>query len=261
MPLFCLGSRLAASLGSRPWQLMATAARSSARLVALLHGFGLNSSKLADQQPKAVIATLRVEYYKLAKERHPDLAPPERKAEASERFAQLQNDFSEAIKLLEAGVNPRLLSSMGGAQPGARKMYAPPPYAAYGHGEPFQHLKQEEFDLKTRIKGHTIFWSSLFLFFCFFREFLVLSAGSTFAWSPPKELNVFRIRRYSDDWSKDNEAKKQADDEAAISPTKPKKGADFKETKTERRVSDFYQKRGISNVRRKTEPRGFGPSL
>lgn len=245
--------------------LMAAAATRNARLMALLHGFGLNSAKLADQQPKAVMATLRAEYYRLAKERHPDRVPEEQKAEASERFVQLQNDFSEAVKLLEAGIQPWRLPPMGGMQPGpGRKMYAPPSYGGYGYGQGhnFQHLEPQEFDTKTRIKGHVVVWSSLFVFFCFFREFLVWSAGSTGAWNPPKELSLLKIRRYRDDWVEEKDTKKKEEEEAAKAALREKqKKAAFQAKKTDRSVGDFYQKRGISNVRRKTEPRGLGPSL
>merc|ERR1712224_529239 len=61
-------------------------------------------------------------------------------------------------------------------------------------------VMRQEFDTKTRIKGNLIFWTGFFSFLCFMREFLVWSAGSTYAWSRPADLNPFWIRRFQNDW-------------------------------------------------------------
>merc|ERR1719188_1932082 len=79
-----------------------------------------------------------------------------------------------------------------------------------GHGKPFRHTEPQTFDLETRVKGHVILWSSLFVFLMGFREFLVWSAGSSYAWTRPQKTNEFYVRRYSDEWQKDKEEAMQA---------------------------------------------------
>lgn len=234
--------------------------RHSVRLVALLNGFGLNAADFSNQPPKAVAAVLRKEYYKLAKERHPDVVPDNQKADAAKRFVRLQSDFSEAVKLLEAGIVPRMPAASSSAGPAnySGQMHAPPSaWQSYDQGSNGS-LRTEEFDLKTRMKGRAVFWSGLFFFFIFMREFLVWSAGQGFAWTAPKDANIFWIRRLKDEWAED--AKKAQDTVAATKPApkKEKEPAGKKSEKATRNVSEFYQKRGISSVRRKTEPRGCG---
>lgn len=206
------------------------------------------------------ISTVRAAYYRLAKEQHPDRAPEAHKEEASKCFMRLRNDFEEAITLMEQGIRPK---GAGGAttgswqhqQPGARPAYNPPVWEE-GH-QPFQHRAVQKFDLYTRVKGNLIFWSGLFVFLTGFREFLVWSAGSCYAWSSPSDLNPFWVRRFKDEWTEES-----AKERVAKKTPEPEKPEVQKErARRDRGVSNFYQKRGISNVRRKTEPRGLGTSL
>jgi len=227
----------------------------------LIRGFGLCPTELAKEEPKAAIAALKVAWKHLAKEQHPDVAPEEKKVEAAQRFVQLQSQLEEAVGLLDAGIRPGQAFS-GVAYPHwqqqrsddtARPTYTPPAWDKAP--QPFQHREQPKFDLQTRIKGHFVLWTSLFLFLTGFREFLVWSAGSTYAWSPPSDFNPFWVRRFQDSWHQDHKEKEAA-------PKKPELAKVIAErAKTKRDVPTFYQKRGISTAKRKTEPRGLGTSL
>ncbi|CAE8627631.1 unnamed protein product [Polarella glacialis] len=239
-----------------------------ARLGMLLRRFGLCPVELARQEPKVAVSVLKAAYYSKAKEAHPDYAPEEDKDAAAQRFVELNSEFAEAVKMLEAGVVPASWASGsssssssspsgvggGGAhnwQAGYRPGFHSAPWP--GGGKPFQHSEPPQFDLYTRAKGHLIVWSSLFVFLTLFREFLVGTAGSTWSWSPPNTINPFWVRRFKDEWGSEAQVKQISQDAQVPKPPKPEKV--YRDTPT------FYQKRGISNVRRKYEPRGFGPSL
>lgn len=244
-----------------------------ARLASLLLRFNLSHAPRADAavQGGNLVADLKAEYLRLAKECHPDRAPDERKREAAEGFMQLQQEFEEAMKLLEAGVRPSAWnygpeSSTYSAPVGAQRWtptssgveftaprYEPPPWSEL-HRPYREQPKQEEFSLMTRIKGHMALWGGLFIFFSALREFLVWSAGSTFAWQPPANLNPFWIRRFDDKWSEaPKEHRKSLEEMAPI-----KRKMSMQPTTIDRGVDDFYKKRGVSNVRRDYQPRGCG---
>mmetsp|Transcript_56097 Transcript_56097/g.121345 ORF Transcript_56097/g.121345 Transcript_56097/m.121345 type:complete len:239 (+) Transcript_56097:71-787(+) len=224
------------------------------RLAALLHRFGISAIELAHQEPKATVALLRSRYYQLAKESHPDRAPMARKVEANETFTRLNEDFEEAVKLLEGGVLP--LAARGdstGAGSQATQKYRPEMYQT----RVWTPTPKMEFDLKTRVKGHLVFWSGLFVFLSLLREFLVYSAGHGFAYRPPADYNVFWIRRFSNTWSLE-EQKHRETKQAEEVDKKVKAKAVAVEIPKERRVDDFYLKRGISNSRKRYSPRGSG---
>lgn len=228
------------------------------RLSVLLRNFGLSPKDLVNKEAKVVIPLLRSEYYRLAKEQHPDLAPDDLKVEAARRFTRLRSDFEEASNLLEAGIRPWESSTTGSTDSKTRFVYQQPWHKS--KEQPWEDpWTQPKFDLKTRIKGHLYFWSGLLIFLTFFREFLVFSAGSCYAWSLPKTINPFWVRRFKDEWNDSadevtEEKKKKALEDEQQPPT-------YAPVKKYRDVDNFYQKRGISNVRKKYEPRGLGPSL
>mmetsp|Transcript_75530 Transcript_75530/g.149300 ORF Transcript_75530/g.149300 Transcript_75530/m.149300 type:complete len:241 (-) Transcript_75530:58-780(-) len=233
----------------------------SVRLTTLLRGFGLCAQEFAATQPKAVIAAVRTEYHRLAKEQHPDHVPEVQKAEATKRFIQLQGNFEEVVKLLEAGVRPAgtVASSAesSGGSTGAR--YVHPQYVWPTHvHQAYEDSKPQEFSLMTRVKGASIILGSLVGFFFGLREFLVWSAGTTFAWNPPQNSGSL-FRRFRDDWASEvkQTIAQQKEQEAVKAKVLEKKAP----AKKERGVDEFYQKRGIRNEKRKTQPRGLGPSL
>jgi len=137
-----------------------------------------------------------------------DHAPPEKQAAYHERFIVLKSNFEEASGLLSEGVHPwlRVKSSpkatgaTTGAGPADRENYNPPAWEHNYAGNYEPPKEKPEFDLVTRTKGHFVLWGGLLLFLTFLREFLVWSAGSTYAWNAPKNLNPFSIRRYRDGW-------------------------------------------------------------
>eukprot|EP00405_Crypthecodinium_cohnii_P008680 CAMPEP_0206427590 /NCGR_PEP_ID=MMETSP0324_2-20121206/5131_1 /ASSEMBLY_ACC=CAM_ASM_000836 /TAXON_ID=2866 /ORGANISM="Crypthecodinium cohnii, Strain Seligo" /LENGTH=235 /DNA_ID=CAMNT_0053892899 /DNA_START=332 /DNA_END=1040 /DNA_ORIENTATION=- len=225
------------------------------RLAVLLRSFGLSPAELAKQEPKAAITALRTRYKQLAKEQHPDVAPEGMKEQAAEKFVLLQGHFEEAVETPGGGNSTwgaHLLAvthSLGRGKADLHRAFLD------GARQPFQHQAEPQFDTKTRVKGHVVLWSSLFLFLAGMREFMVWSAGSTYAWKPPTDLNPFWVRRFADEWHDTHKQKV----ETPKAPPKP--AVQELRRKQDRGVSTFYQKRGISNARRKTEPRGLGPSL
>jgi len=206
------------------------------------------------------MSALKSAYRDRAKEQHPDRAPDAEKAEASQKFVQLNSDFDEALKLLEAGVRPVAGWTSPSSQYGsaAGEAHAGPTWQHPQHfsARPFVHSQPPQFDTYTRVKGHLIVWSSLFVFLTCFREFLVGTAGSTWAWTPSSSLNPFWVRRFKDEWASEVQEKKK-EDKAKDAERRKKQLPQ----KTERGVPSFYQKRGISNVRKQYSPRGHGPSL
>lgn len=223
------------------------------RLALLLRNFGLTPADMArahGADPKETISEVKAAFHRLAKEEHPDLAPDEGKDKAADRFVQLRGDFEEAIKLLENGVRPVVLGSDHPSWQqqarGPRPMYKP---VQNMRQEYFQHRKEQQFDMQTRVKGNFLFWGGLTLFLMGMREFLVWSAGSCYAWSAPSGADPFYIRRFQGTW--DNEAKVKVKEDQAQEEAKPKYVAP-----KERGLDNFYQKRGISNKRRQTQPRG-----
>eukprot|EP00440_Ansanella_granifera_P010530 gb/GFBE01011423.1/.p1 GENE.gb/GFBE01011423.1/~~gb/GFBE01011423.1/.p1 ORF type:complete len:246 (+),score=41.01 gb/GFBE01011423.1/:1-738(+) len=237
------------------------------RLAALLRGFGLCPTELSKQESKLALAALKTAYRDRAKEQHPDRAPDDQKAAAQERFVQLNTEFDEALKLLQAGVVPIAgwtpTVSPGGSGPRAGPAWQSPhfrpggadPWAA--NSKPFVHSEPQQFDTYTRVKGHLIVWSSLFVFLSLMREFLVGCAGSTWAWSSPNSLNPFWVRRFKDEWA--HEA--QANQKEEVKKQEVRRKQQMQPQKQDRGVPSFYQKRGISNVRKQYSPRGHGPSL
>eukprot|EP00930_Biecheleria_cincta_P089312 TRINITY_DN78594_c0_g1_i1.p1 TRINITY_DN78594_c0_g1~~TRINITY_DN78594_c0_g1_i1.p1 ORF type:complete len:257 (+),score=49.58 TRINITY_DN78594_c0_g1_i1:102-872(+) len=249
--------------------LMMSAGVRGVRLATLLRSFGLCPRELSQQEPKLALACLKAAYRDKAKEEHPDRAPDEEKSAAQERFVRLNNEFAEALKLIEAGVVPVSGWSAPDAYDAAGGHRAAHPawqHPGFQPGHPmnarvFKHSEPPQFDTYTRVKGHLILWSSLFVFFTILREFLVGTAGGTWAWRAPNTLNPFYIRRFEDEWMEDAQAKRRADEEAKRNREEKLAKEGMKPEKVERGVPSFYQKRGISNVRRKYEPRGLGPSL
>lgn len=229
-------------------------ARQGLRLTSLIRRLGLSPHDFAKQDTKMAVTAVKAQYFELAKERHPDRAPNERKEEAKEHFVQLNEIFEETVQLLEHGVRPafgeteQVFWQQPGLHPGG-----PSPFESMQRQRVFQHKPKQEFDLKTRIKGNLIFWSGLFIFLSGFREFLVWSAGSTYAWSSPRDSNIFWVRRFQDGWTDGKEKEKQP----VVMTPKVQQLAQ----KKDRDIDSFYQKRGISNIRRKTEPRGLGRSI
>jgi len=233
------------------------------RLTALLRNFGLCPVTLAKEDKQAAITAVKAAYRRLAKEQHPDTASDRLKGEASQRFAALHNDFQEALQLLEADVTPSVgsyPSSASWRQQTSTRSNIHDTWRGYTEAPAFQHRKPLEFDLKTRVKGNVIFWSSLFMFFCGLREFLVWSAGSCYAWSRPSDANPFWVRRFKDEWLDNHDKEEHAKATAPMPDAQVQKIKEVTERKT-RNIDNFYVKRGISNVRRKTQPRGWGPSL
>mmetsp|Transcript_116630 Transcript_116630/g.249372 ORF Transcript_116630/g.249372 Transcript_116630/m.249372 type:complete len:247 (-) Transcript_116630:16-756(-) len=239
--------------------------RGGPRLAVLLKGFGLSPVELAGKESKEAVVTLRSHYYQLAKELHPDRASPERKADASEKFAALTNDFDEALGLLEAGVRPWVPDASPGSyahgqEVGSAERWRYNPQQVWQERErPFVHRQAPVFDTKTRVKGHLIVWSGLFFFCCFMREFLVWSAGSYFAWSMPQSMNIFWVRRFQDEWTDTAKADRERQPSAEEVATKLKVAKIAQ--KKDRGLDNFYQKRHISNTRKHYEPRGLGRSL
>jgi len=236
------------------------------RLATLLRGFGLCPRELSQQEPKLALARLKAAYRDKAKEEHPDRAPTQEQSAAQERFIRMNDEYAEALKLIEAGVvpvsgwsAPDAHDATAGHHPGWQQSGFQPGHPLHA-SRVFKHSEPPQFDTYTRVKGHLVLWSSLFVFFTFLREFLVGSAGGTWMWCAPSSLNPFYIRRFKDEWMEDAQTKRQADEEAKRQREK-KLAKDASNRKVERGVPSFYQKRGISNVRKKYEPRGLGPSL
>eukprot|EP00927_Polykrikos_kofoidii_P010039 TRINITY_DN14237_c0_g1_i1.p1 TRINITY_DN14237_c0_g1~~TRINITY_DN14237_c0_g1_i1.p1 ORF type:complete len:249 (-),score=49.87 TRINITY_DN14237_c0_g1_i1:79-825(-) len=244
------------------------AGNNSVRLASLLRRFGLAPMEFVKQETRPAVQSLRSSYHRLAQEQHPDKAPEAKRDEAAERFKQLNMDYDEAVKLLEAGVRPAFGTPVAGAArinlhtqmgtPGsggaAAYMYGPQPWNPNGRpsSEPAQ------FDLKTRVKGNLIFWTGFVSFLFLAREFLVWSAGSCFAWSRPADWNPFWIRRFQDEWAdEERKHRKKVEDEGGVGAAVKRKMSIEPERK-DRGVDPFYQKRGISNVRREHHPRGWG---
>lgn len=241
--------------------MVSTLASRSTRLALLLRGFGLCPTQVAREEHKATITNLKSAYKRLAKEKHPDRVPADEQIMANQVFSDLQTDFEETVSLLQTGVRPaqnldaysqRWSPSWSGDLKSATRVHWTPQPA-----EEFKHREPPEFDIFTRVKGTLVFCTSLYFFLSGFREFLVWSAGSTYAWSrPPVDLNPFWVRRYRDDWVSHQvqvvEAQKSVPRNEKVEAIQQKKSRD---------VPSFYQRRGISNVRKKTQPRGFGESL
>jgi len=222
------------------------------RLATLLRGFGLCPVEISKQESKSAVSRLKAAYREKAKVQHPDLASPEKEEEAQQNFAKLSTEYDEALTLLEAGVSPVMINSAS-FDPTSHTAEAHPAFRHHAHwagARASRHVYEpQQFDTYTRVKGHLIVWSSLFVFMTCLREFLVGFAGSTWAWQPPSSLNPFWVRRYNDDWnSQEAETKKPEGEKAAKkSPAEP--------PVKERKVSEFYQKRRISNVRREMPQR------
>lgn len=238
----------------------------------LLRGFDLPRETLASQDAKELMASVKVEYLRRAKQQHPDLVPDERKALAEDQFKVLHEEFSEATKLLEDGVVVRHLpSAMNGHSgemsggPGVTMrypMHAHPSTMDFQAGPRYPVHKQPQFDTITNLRCHAIFWSGLMLFLMGLREFLVWSAGSTYAWSRPANLNPFWIRRFQDDWTgrakEDRKPKVDKNSAEAIRKAKYQKKMSELEAKRDRGLDEFYQKRHISNRKQKYSVRGQG---
>jgi len=217
------------------------------RLAKLLRGLGIEHSDIAQHDSKSMVAKVRTAYYQRAKEEHPDLAPQEQKAEAGKAFVKLHQDFKDAVKLLEDGVKPYL----GGSSPESFHQHTYM-YEAVDFSERFGQKRPQQFDTKTRIKGHLIFWSSLVSFMVFMREFLVWSAGSTYSWYRPPDLNPFSLRRYQPqgEWKglekcAPKEEKETTKSQAEQKPA-PKKDVD-----------PFYAKRGVGTANKGKRPSGY----
>lgn len=231
---------------------------------------------MASADRREIIASVKQEYFRRAKEQHPDLVPDEQKAEASTRFNLLHEDFTETTELLEQGVQPRAVEGTREAVERAENMYGgsirQPMYrypnqaeaAAYSEGPRWPAPSGPVFDTYTRVKCNIIFWSGLFCFMTFMREFLVWSAGSTYAWSPPADLNPFWIRRFQNDWVKDSAKDRNAPPEKTqgTRANEVKKKAEAKVKKLaatqDRKLDDFYKKRHIRDVKTRYTPRGSG---
>ncbi|OLP79259.1 Cell growth-regulating nucleolar protein [Symbiodinium microadriaticum] len=230
------------------------------RLSTLLRGFGLCPVEISKQESKSAISFLKAAYRDKAKEQHPDLAPRDEQAEAEKKFVKLSTEFNEAVKLLEAGVQPveraRVVDLNPGAQAGAAHAAWHPHFQSADWrtvNRQFVHSEQPKFDTYTRVKGHLIVWSSAFIFFSLLREFLVGTAGGMWAWYPPQDLNPFWVRRYHGAWS-DKDKPEKREQQQPSGPPQVKREKD-------RPVSEFYAKRHVSKVRKKYSPRGHGPSL
>jgi len=237
------------------------------RLAGLLRDFGLCPKEISQQDPKVALAHLKAAYRDKAKEQHPDRVASHEKSAAQDRFVRLNAGFEEAQKFLEAGVKPITgwsapeTHDATTAHPAWQQPGFHPGHPMYASSRPFKHTEPPQFDTYTRVKGHLVLWSSLFIFISLLREFLVGTAGGMWAWRAPNTLNPFFIRRFSDDWTDEAQKKRQLDEEAKQKRQEQiaKEGA--KREKVERGVPSFYQKRGISNKRKKYEPRGHGISL
>lgn len=235
-----------ATLNSPHWPTIMSARIKAVRLATLLRGFGLCPVEISKQESKSAVSRLKAAYREKAKVQHPDLASPGNEDEAQQNFAKLSTEYDEALTLLEAGVSPVMINSSS-FDPTSHASEAHPAFRHHSHWAGTRASRQayepQQFDTYTRVKGHLIVWSSLFVFMTCLREFLVGCAGSTWAWQPPSNLNPFWVRRYSDDWnSQDAPLKKPEGEKKPVKdqPALPK----------ERKVSEFYQKRRISNVRR-----------
>lgn len=225
--------------------------------------------EMARHEQKAIMANLRQKYFLLAKERHPDLAKPEHKATAAEGFVQLHTEFHEAIELLEQGVRPVFQSVYSshstspkhapgyyGWQPQDPHMYSYQAHAWNPHAAGFQHTQEPVFDLKTRVKGHVLLWSSLFIFFTLLREFLVGTAGSTWAWSPPANWNPFWLRRFQNEWAEEAKHHSETKSVKPQEPVKPWAPSTNQALVKKKSTPNFYQKRVVTpGVRRKSEKR------
>jgi len=141
------------------------------RLSTLLRGFGLCPVEISKQESKSAISFLKAAYRDKAKEQHPDLAPHDEQAEAEKKFVKLSTEFNEALKLLEAGVQPveraRVVDLNPGAHTGAAHVSWHPHFQSADWrtvNRQFTHSEQPKFDTYTRVKGHLIVWSSAFIF-------------------------------------------------------------------------------------------------
>ncbi|CAJ1346038.1 unnamed protein product [Effrenium voratum] len=228
------------------------------RLTTLLRNFGLCPVEVSKQEGKSAILSLRAAYRERAKVHHPDLMPQEKKAEAEVHFSKLSTEFHEAVKLIEAGVRPVMAGKIAqaGHYPGGTPAFRTG--EVWQRNKTFKHSEPEQFDTYTRVKGHLIVWSSLFVFLTLMREFLVGFAGSTWAYKSPSNINPFWVRRYGAGpaQGKDEEDAPPPDAQGAKSARQKSDSA-----AKDRGVPTFYQKRGISNVRKNYSPRGHGPSL
>eukprot|EP00913_Durusdinium_trenchii_P016442 g15456.t1 len=147
----------------------------AARLATLLRTFGLCPAEISKQEIES--------------------------AQAQEHFAKLSTEYDEALTLLEAGVNPIMAAATYGASQHASAHPAFRHHVWREGSRASRHVYEpQQFDTYTRVKGHVIVWSSLFVFLTCLREFLVGCAGSTWAWQPPSNLNPFWVRRYSEAW-------------------------------------------------------------
>jgi hypothetical protein len=170
---------------------------------------------------------------------------------------RLRSDYEEVTRLVEGGMltgNMGTASTTSGVGKGSGIRYEPPIWAA-GH-KPFVHRPKQVFDVKTRAKGMFAFWTGSLMFLYLLREFLVGTAGSTWAYNRPDSLNPFWIRRFKGDWDNDLNKDREAKGEKVERAKSLKKEHEDK-VGTTRNMDSFYVKRGISNVRRKSSPRGW----
>mmetsp|Transcript_42405 Transcript_42405/g.76985 ORF Transcript_42405/g.76985 Transcript_42405/m.76985 type:complete len:230 (+) Transcript_42405:65-754(+) len=209
----------------------------SARLASLLKGFGLCPIESAKMEPKKMISSLRSEYFRRAKETHPDLSTESHaKEEASKRFVALREQFEEAQRLIESGVMPS--STPYASAHTADTSYREGQTVYYYHPSWESTKPVVEFDLMTRMKGRLLVFSVAVALFYILKEFGAAFAGITFAWHPGTS-----VRRW-DSFTGEKEA------EVVKAPIVRK------DTK-ERGVDSFYQKRGMSNTKKKYVPRGY----
>lgn len=247
------------------------------RLAVLLVRFQV-SPAVRNKDPKEILSELKAGYLRRAKEEHPDLVRPAQRKLAEEQFVKLKADFEEATQLIESGWAsgslhtsqtaaaasgraPGSSASARGASGGGSAAYTP----RSDFGQTFKPAsKKQEFDTVTRVKGHAVFWGGLLAFLYVLREFLVFSAGSTYAWTRPESWNPFWVRRFKDEWG--NEVgKARKDDQDRVERRKSglmnesEKAVKKVKEKKERDMDNFYVKRGISNTRKKSYPRGMEP--
>mmetsp|Transcript_29240 Transcript_29240/g.67314 ORF Transcript_29240/g.67314 Transcript_29240/m.67314 type:complete len:229 (-) Transcript_29240:164-850(-) len=211
----------------------------SARLASLLKGFGLCPVELAQMEPKKMMSSLRSEYFRRAKETHPDLASESTaKEEASKNFVLLRERFEEAQKLIENGVVPSLSAAQTSFSSSGSAPFRDAQTVYYYHPSWNPSPKPVvEFDSMTKLKGRLLVFSVALALCAFLKEFGAAFAGISFSWHPGTS-----VRRWDSCPSAD----------AAEVPKAPIVRQDTRE----RGVDSFYQKRGVSNTRKKYVPRG-----
>lgn len=228
------------------------------RLASLLRNFGVAGAENSAQDPKALISALRTEYFRRAKEEHPDLVPAPQREAATQKFQRMNQDYEEAMKLLQMGISPGHIVKRAdghyGWQPADQSAYQRSGvHPAYR----YQHSKPQEFSLETRLKGiaSVLFVGCLFIYGM--REFLVASAGRCMTYTPPLSFHPLETRRHRPEWKDTATCPEQQAKAAAEKARKAEVAARLAEKK-DRGVDEFYQKRGISNVKKKHSPRGHG---